>query len=133
MEANWLALIVAALSTLAVGFVWYNPRVMGTAWMKETGMTEEKAQQGNMPLIFGLSAVMAFIAAMYLNAWISSDEVVSMQSGAFKGVLTALMIGMPVLVTNSLYELRSLKYMLINIGYWVVALAVMGLIIGVWQ
>ena len=43
---NWLALIVAAVSALAVGFVWYNPKVFGTAWMKEVGMTEEDAQKG---------------------------------------------------------------------------------------
>ena len=39
---NWLALIVAAISALVVGFVWYNPKVFGTAWMKEVGMTEEE-------------------------------------------------------------------------------------------
>lgn len=35
MKINFLALLLAAASTLAVGFVWYNPKVFGTIWMKE--------------------------------------------------------------------------------------------------
>ena len=53
MEINFLAVLVAALSSFVVGFVWYNPKVFGTIWMNEIGMTEEKAKQGNMAKIFG--------------------------------------------------------------------------------
>ena len=42
METNWIAILLAALSTLVVGFIWYNPKVFGTIWMKEAGLTEEK-------------------------------------------------------------------------------------------
>ncbi len=45
MEINFLAILVAALATLPIGFIWYNPKVFGTIWMKETGMTEEKAKR----------------------------------------------------------------------------------------
>ena len=47
IEINWLALLAAAVSTFIVGFIWYNPKVFGTAWMNETGMTEEKAKGAN--------------------------------------------------------------------------------------
>ena len=63
---NWLALVVASLSTLVVGFVWYHPKVFGTIWMKEIGMTEEKAKNSNMALTFGLSVVLAFLAAFFI-------------------------------------------------------------------
>ena len=46
MEFNFLAILVAALSSFVVGFIWYNPKVFGTIWMKEIGMTEEQAQKG---------------------------------------------------------------------------------------
>ena len=48
MPFNFYAVLVSALVTLLVGFVWYNPKVFGTIWMNETGMTEEKAKQSNM-------------------------------------------------------------------------------------
>ena len=31
----------AALIPTIVGFIWYNPKVMGEAWMKAAEMTEE--------------------------------------------------------------------------------------------
>ena len=54
-EFNFLAVLVAAVSTLVVGFVWYHPKVFGTAWMKEADMTEDKMKGANMGLIFGLA------------------------------------------------------------------------------
>ena len=53
MPFNFIAILVAALATLLVGFVWYNPKVFGTIWMNETGMTEEKAKQGNTVFLVG--------------------------------------------------------------------------------
>ena len=42
---NFKAIFVASFSSLIVGFIWYNPKVFGTIWMNETGMTEEKAEK----------------------------------------------------------------------------------------
>ena len=64
MAINWIAIIVAALVPMVIGFIWYNPKVFGTAWMSAAGMTEEKIKGGNMPLIFGLSFVLSIMLAM---------------------------------------------------------------------
>ncbi|BDS10735.1 DUF1761 domain-containing protein [Aureispira anguillae] len=66
MGPNLMIIPLVALIPLVVGFVWYNPKVMGNAWMKETGMTEEKAQQGNMAVTFGAAYVFAIFAAFSL-------------------------------------------------------------------
>ena len=66
MPFNFYAVLASTLVTLLVGFVWYNPKVFGTIWMKETGMTEEKAKTGNMAKIFGLTFVFAFLLAFMM-------------------------------------------------------------------
>ncbi len=62
---NMLAIFLAALVPMAVGFVWYNPKVLGTAWMQAADVTEEKMKGANMGKIFGLaflfSVMLAFI------------------------------------------------------------------------
>ena len=139
MTTNWLGLIVAAVSALAVGFVWYNPKVFGTAWMKEVGMTEEDAQKGNMPMIFGIALVVAFLLSFWFNYFIQSAhpdtlaEFSTFGHGAFHGAFVGILVAMPVLVTNSLFEQRSFKYMAINVGYWIVTISVMGGIICAWR
>lgn len=156
MEINFLALLLAALSTLVVGFIWYNPKVFGGIWMRESGMTEEKMKGANMAMIFGLSVVYAFFISFVLqmltihqygalgmiggdiaNAKPSyaafmadyGDAFRSFKHGALHGVMTGLFLVLPVTGTNALYERRSFKYVLVTSGFWIVAFAIMGGII----
>ena len=52
---------LAALVPLVIGFIWYNPKVFGSAWIKATGLTEEQLMGGNMMLIFGITYLMSFL------------------------------------------------------------------------
>ena len=54
---NFPAILVATVSALVVGFIWYNPKIFGNAWMQAAGMTDEQVKGGNMAKIF----IMAFI------------------------------------------------------------------------
>ncbi len=65
MDINYLAVLVAALVPLVVGFIWYNPKVLGNAWMKAAGLDEEKLKGANMAVIFGLSFVFSFLLAFF--------------------------------------------------------------------
>ena len=59
---------IAALVPMIMGFIWYNPKVFGTAWMASAGLTPESAMKGfNMPLVFGLSYVFSFLLAFSLS------------------------------------------------------------------
>ncbi|RMG22798.1 MAG: DUF1761 domain-containing protein [Bacteroidetes bacterium] len=135
MDTNWLALAVAAVSTLVAGFVWYNPKVFGKAWMEASGMTEEKAQQGNMLLTFGLSLVLAFVAAIFISSMVAhgGEEFTTFKHGAFHGMFLGLMVAAPVIITNALFEQKSWKYMAINAGYWLLNFVIMGGIISMWR
>lgn len=160
MEINFLALIVAALSTLAVGFIWYNPKVFGGIWMRETGMTEEKAKGANMALIFGMSIFYAFLIAFILQmlvihqygalGMVGGDPTVAKPSyasfmadyglafrtfkhGMLHGFMTGLFFALPVVGTGALYERRTWRYTLVSGGFWIVCCMIMGGIICAWQ
>lgn len=64
---NFLAIVVAALVPMVMGFIWYHPKVFGTTWMRAAGMTEEQTKTGNMLLIFGLSFLFSLMMAVCLN------------------------------------------------------------------
>ena len=66
MEINWLVIALTGIIPLLTGFIWYHPKVFGNVWMQLTGMTEEKAQQGKMSLIFGLTLVFGIVMALPL-------------------------------------------------------------------
>lgn len=130
-QLNYWAILVAALSTFLLGGLWYSPAVFGTAWMRENGFTEESMKGGNLVKIFGLTFLLALIASVNLAMFLGSEANATM--GAFYGFLAgfgwvAMFIG-----THYLFERKSLKLFLINAGYSVVALTIMGLIIGAWK
>jgi hypothetical protein len=157
---NPLAIVVAAVSALVVGFFWYNPKVFGTAWMQAAGMTDEQIKGGNMLKIFGLALLFALLLAtampgivihqMGVFSLVGGDPSVALPSyealmadygdafrtfkhGAFHGVLTGVFVALPILGTNALFERKSAKYIFINSGYWIVTLGVMGAIICGWR
>ena len=62
MKIDIVILLLAALVPLAIGNIWYNPKIgFGNAWMKASGMTEEKAKGANMILILGLTYLFSFL------------------------------------------------------------------------
>lgn len=70
MMPNMIVVVLAALIPMLIGFLYYNPKLLGTVWMKEAGMTEEKMQGGNMVKMLLLSFVCAFLFSVFLFAFV---------------------------------------------------------------
>ncbi|MBU2938021.1 DUF1761 domain-containing protein [Lacinutrix sp. C3R15] len=147
------AIPVAAVAALVIGAIWYNPKVFGNVWMRESGMTEEKMKGSNMIKIFTLSLFFAALLAILLmqftnHQWgamgmVGGDPTGALPSfdafmadygnafrtykhGALHGTIFGLFGALPIIGTIALFERKSAKYIFINAGYWVVTLAVMG-------
>ena len=128
---NWLAVAVAGVSAFVLGGVWYSPALFGKAWMKENKLSVEEVQKGNKGKIFGwafiLSLVMSANLAMFLN-----DPKINFEMGIIYGLLTGLWIFCGIAIVG-LFELKSSRYIFINGGYMIIALGLMGAIIGAWK
>jgi hypothetical protein len=128
---NWLAVITAAVSAFVLGALWYSPLMFVKVWMRETGITEESAREANMIKIFGLAFLLSFIASFFLAMFVGPG------AGAAFGALAGFMAGLGWVFTfigiSYLFERRSFTHFIINAGYSVVSLTIMGLIIGVCQ
>ena len=160
MSFNLIAVLVASLATLLVGFVWYNPKVFGTIWMNETGMTEEKAKQGNMLKIFGftilfslmISFIMPTIVIHQMGAYGMiggeidkalpsytafmadyGDAFRTYKHGALHGFISGIFIALPIIGVNAMFDQKSWKLIFVNAGYWIVTLTIMGAIICGWK
>jgi hypothetical protein len=67
MQINFLIIAIAALIPTVTGFIWYNPKVLGNAWMNAAGLTEEQLKGFNMPLVLGVSLLLSFLLGMSVN------------------------------------------------------------------
>ena len=126
---NWLSVLAAAVSTFLVGGIWYGP-IFGKAWMKEFGFSEEDLKKRSAPKTFGLSLLLAFFAALILEMFIGpeADLMFGTMAGLFAGIgWVATFLGI-----LYLFEMQSLKGYIINAGYCIISLTLMGLILGSW-
>lgn len=128
---NIWAILVSALSTFLIGGIWYSPALFGKAWMRENNFTEESLKGGNMAKIFGLAFILGLIAAVNLAMFLGPEADIAF--GAAAGFAAgfgwvAMFVG-----THYLFERKSFTLFLINAGYSVVALTVMGIILGAWR
>jgi hypothetical protein len=127
MELNYWAVLLASLSTFLLGGIWYSPAVFGKAWMRENGFTEEGMKNSNMVKIFGLALILALISAVNLAMFLGSEKDVVM--GAVWGFAAGFGWVATFVGTHYLFERKSFTLFLINAGYSVVALTIMGVII----
>ncbi len=127
---NWLAVVVAAVSTFVLGGLWYGP-LFGKAWMGASGVTEEQARQGNQGMIFGLAFVCELIAAVLLAMFLGAESTLAF--GSFAGASVGIGWVGTGLAVIYLFERRPLPHWVVNGGYQAVAFTMMGAILGAWH
>lgn len=133
-QVNWLAVLLAFISSMVVGFVWYMPAVLGRRWMQAIGKTEEDLKNIDggpgiwvpMMLASALTSVLLAVlaSALELNTW---------WSGALFGLIVAVVFRAGGHVIHNGFAGRPSTVTVIDSGHDVVALAIAGAIIGAMQ
>ncbi|MBK7764504.1 MAG: DUF1761 domain-containing protein [Bacteroidetes bacterium] len=154
MQVHAYVIFLTALIPLVTGFIWYNPKVFGNAWMKSIGATPESLQGGNMALIFGLCYVFSLMlsasmmsmvihqfgfasvfegdttpeSAAYMKDFFDTygNRFRTFKHGALHGTITGLFVALPILGIIALFERKGFKYIAVHTGYWILTLALMG-------
>ncbi len=161
---NWpvspIAILLAALIPILIGFFWYSPLLFGKVWMKVADMSEEKVKSSNMFLILGLTLLFSFMmsfllatmvvhqthlfslmadtdpaeAQAFLEATMSKYGGLyrSFGHGVLHGTIAGLFFVLPFIAVNALFERKSFAYIAIHTGYWMLCLALMGGLICAW-
>ncbi len=138
---NWLAVLVAGLSAFVIGGIWYSPGLFGKAWMKDSNLTEEDIKKGNKGKIFGFTAIFSLLMAVNLAMFLADTpaectgncaRITDVSWGATAGFLAGIWTFCAIAI-HSLFELKSWRLIFINGGYSLVALTLMGAIIGLWR
>lgn len=130
-EINWLAVVVAAVSSFAVGALWYSPALFATVWQRETGLTDDQLKAGNPAKIFGGALVLSLIAAAVFALFLGPAPSPGLAVGA--GLAAGLCWVTASLGINYLFERRSLALFLVNGGYHTLQFTVIGLVLGLWH
>lgn len=125
-----VGIIVAALAFFFLGGAWYT-FLFGKQWRAEVGISEEEAAGASTnPMMFVWSILVSVVIAVTLAKLISESSV---EYGLKVGLGVGAGVGAAILAQNYVYEQKSIRFWLINAGYTIIGLAVMGVIIGAFQ
>jgi hypothetical protein len=132
---NYIAVVLATVSSMIVGAIWYTPKVFGNYWMKQSGVTPSgNSKDAIRPIVVTL--IVSFITAWVLAGavWISFE----FYGGSFlvNALLTAAILwaGFTAarFITHDQFDNRTPGLTLLNSAHELVTVLVMALIIGVW-
>lgn len=126
---NWVAVVVAAVANIVIGFVYYLPQVMGNRWAAATGRTLPSAGQ-IAPMTYLGGVVVALVSAYVLALIIHAAGAKGITEGAIWGFLAWLGFVATTTYGGVLWEGRSTNWWAINAGATVITAVVMGAVIG---
>ena len=131
IEVTFFPILAAGIVSAVIGFVWYHPRVFGSAWMRMSNITPEMAERGKkrMPLYAFLAFLASMLAAYVMNyfgiAWGVYDWIGAIELGIWSwiGFVAPAMLG------QVLWEQKPFSLYLINAGYWLVSFVAMAIVL----
>ncbi len=131
LSVNLWAVLVAGLVYFFLGALWYSPVLFAKPWMSLNKYTEDDIKGGN-PAPF----IVAFLTAMIVSLVLANLIQVSGDSSVVGGLKVGLLIWAgfvgPFALTNYMFSMRPTKLFLIDSGFNLVGLIIMGTIITVW-
>jgi hypothetical protein len=131
VDLNWIAIIVAAIIPMVLGALWYSPLLFAEPWMRAVGRTREEL--GGAQLGYALSAIGALLSSYVLARIVKWAEVDDLWNGALVGVFVWAGFVATVLAVTTFFGGRPRALWLINSGYQLVALVLMGALLGAWD
>jgi len=135
---NWLAILVAAVSTMVLGFLWYSPLLFAKAWTREMGYDpNDKAKMDEMRKSAGPAYAGSFVASL-ISAFTLALILHGMRADSLHfGLMASFHIWLgfvaTVQFTGALFAKQSVKLFAINTGYQLVCFLAMGAILVLWQ
>lgn len=135
VEVNYWAVIIATLSTMLVGTIWYTPKVFGNYWMR-MAKVDVSGDRGA-----AVGPILTTLVVSFISAWVLAIATqVAWTALGGNYLLMAITTGLMLwagftaarFITHDAFEGRPPGLTILNIAHELVTVLVMALIIGVW-
>jgi uncharacterized protein DUF1761 len=133
VRQNYPAIIVAAIACFLFEAVWYS--IFLNTWLNGIGRTMQGLMSSGMKPAY--QYVTALVMAALMATAISCVTQLTGKQTALRGIkVSALLWSGFVLTTWSteyIFEVRPISLFLVNAGYWLLGMMLMGAIVGGWK
>lgn len=132
---NFLAVCVAGLSAFAIGAIWYSPLAFGKLWLGIHGYDQEKMKEleASAGRAYGVSLLCYLFMALVLSILVALTGVATFVQGMWLGTLVWAGFAFTIGLTGNMFSEKPLSAFLLDTGYQLVYLNVMGGILAAWR
>lgn len=135
ISINYLAVLLAAVVSFAVGAWWHSPAGFGKQWMRMMHLKPE--DMGKMPLTPTQAMLIGFIftvlVSYVLAHFIVLFNVTGWQDALVLGFWVWLGFLAPTLANTWLWEGKSFKLFTFNAAYALVNILILSVVLGLWR
>ncbi len=132
---NYLAVAVSTIIYFLLGSLWFST-LFGTMWAQELAQHNviiKEPTAGDMMFKSLLTLITNFVTCLALACLISLTGISGIFSGFTFGLLSAVGVAATTLATTFVWESRSIKLFLLDIGYPMLGIIVSSVIFALWQ
>ncbi|MXZ55024.1 MAG: DUF1761 domain-containing protein [Gammaproteobacteria bacterium] len=129
LALNWLAILVATLSSFVLGGLWYGP-LFGKRWLRALGKSEYDLTPSAVPFV--IAFVTSFITCFAIAWLISLLEISTWQQGALFGLIVGVTFIACSSISDGAFCRFSWALLAIQAGYRALHCVVAGVILAVW-
>ena len=128
---NEWAVLVAALSSFALGGLWYSPVMFLKVWNREAGVGDTPKPGPHPARVFGVAFLFALISAWVFAWWLGPNP--ELQPSIVRGIAAGLGIAGASFGINYQFANRSLLMWAIDAGYHTVQFVLYAVILSLWH
>jgi len=132
VRINYLAIVVAAILYFLLGGLWFG-KLFNNQWVALEGFKAADLKNINPTIPYIVSMIANLVIAFILALVCATQKADSAVKGAQTGILMGIGFVATTALSTYMFEGRSFHLYLINEGYPVVGLALMGAVIGAWK
>ena len=131
-QVNYYAVAAAVVLTQGLGALWYSRALFGKAWMAAVGKSEEDLKEGGMAVPFIGAILLSLVMAVVLAHLVAHMEEKTLVSGIQAACWVWAGFIATTMGVNHLFQGSPLRLYLIDSGYHLGSLMIMGAVFGAW-
>lgn len=135
MAVNYLAILVASVVSMGLGFLWYGP-LFGKLWMKWMNLSKKKIEESKQKGMAKYYAA-AFVGTLVTNLVLAGSIAYIGARDVIDGIALAFWLWLGFIATTTLasvlWEGKPVKLYLLNNAHNLLSLIVAAVILTLWQ
>jgi hypothetical protein len=137
MINNFMPSLAAAIVSMLVGMIWFSPRVFGKPWAMlvfgspTATAVEKRGMAKTYGIMFLAHIVMAFVVRYIVI--LRGIDVTTVGDGARIGLYLGIGLVVPTMLIMVLFEKQKVRLYLIDVGYYIVDLIILGMVLAAWK